>query len=604
MKRAMQGSQHQETGLDAKEVDMTADVAVEAAGVKKDLNDTELWRSIDWATAEDDVRRLRQRIFKAAQENDLKKVRNLQKLMLRSRSNLVVSIRRVTQRSMGRRTPGVDGFTALRDQDRGTLLRTLPGTPRFSALPVRRVHIPKANGKKRPLGIPTVRDRVEQARVKNALEPEWEARFEGRSYGFRPGRGCHDAIERIFKTVSRKDTRRLWVLDADLSSAFDRINHNRLLEAIGDFPAKREIEGWLKAGVMEHGRFAPTEDGTPQGGVISPLLLNIALHGMGTAAGDDPRLTEDQRRWRVSPFLIRYADDFVVFCNTKEAALKVKSDLAAWLEPRGLAFNEEKTKVVHLDEGFDFLGFNVRRYDQKLLIKPSKEAVKRVKAKIRETVMRMATATTEEVLWRLNPLIKGWTTYYCHAASSWTFNGLENWMYWRMFRWAKRRHPMKSTDWIVHNYFGRFNPTRMDKWVFGDKETGAHLRKFTWTHIRRHVMVKGSASKDDPALAAYWAERTRKGKYPQADQKRFVTLAALQKGLCPLCGVDLIEGATYEPDSVREWADWFLANARTVNAHHLTDLPPGGPGHKSSRVLIHSDCHRKYRAIADDGSQS
>lgn len=582
---------------------MTAAVAVEAPGVKKDLNAIELWHSIDWVKAEDDVRRLRQRIFKAAQDDDLNKVRNLQKLMLRSRSNLVVSIRRVTQRSMGRRTPGIDGFTALRDAERGALLRQLSDKPRFNALPVRRVHIPKKNGKMRPLGIPTMRDRVEQARVKNALEPEWEARFEGRSYGFRPGRGCHDAIERIFKTVSRKDSRRSWVLDADLSSAFDRINHDRLLEAIGDFPARREIEGWLKAGVMEHGRFAPTEDGTPQGGVISPLLLNIALHGMGTASGDSPDLTEEQRRWRGSPFLIRYADDFVVLCTTREEALKIKANLTAWLAPRGLAFNDEKSKIVHIDEGFDFLGFTVRRYDGKLLIKPSKEAVARVKAKVREIVKEMATATTGDVIRRLNPLIKGWTTYYCHAVSSETFNGLDNWMYWRMMRWAKRRHPMKSTDWIVHTYFGRFNPTRTDKWVFGDKETGAHLRKFSWTKIRRHVMVKGSASKDDPELSAYWAERTRKGTYPQADRQLNVYLAARQKGLCPLCGLDLIEGIVYEPDSVREWAEWFLANARTVNAHHLTYRSRGGSDHQSNRVLIHSDCHRKHHGSTDGASR-
>ncbi|TDD32036.1 reverse transcriptase N-terminal domain-containing protein, partial [Saccharopolyspora elongata] len=245
---------------------MTGTTADAAIRVTKSLDDAEAWRSVNWAEAEADVRRLRQRIFKAAQDGDAKRLHNLQKLMLRSRHNTVVSIRRVTQLSQGRRTPGVDGKVALSDQDRGQLLRGLEAAPRCQPMPVRRVHIPKANGKLRPLGIPTIRDRVEQARVKNALEPEWEALFEERSYGFRPGRSCHDAVGRIHTTMSRKDSKRTWVLDADLSSAFDRVNHDRLLEAIGDFPARREIQGWLTAGVMEQGRYAPTEEGTPQGG--------------------------------------------------------------------------------------------------------------------------------------------------------------------------------------------------------------------------------------------------------------------------------------------------------------------------------------------------
>src|SRR5439155_21020263 len=202
------------------------------------------WHSIDWACEEQNVRRLRQRIFKASQEGDLAKVRNLQKLMLRSRSNTLVSVRRVTQRSLGRRTPGVDGELALDPAARGRLARTLAEQPWPTAKPVRRVHIPKANGKMRPLGIPVIRDRVQQARVKNALEPQWEARFEGRSYGFRPGRGCHDAIEAIFRTLRGERTKRRWILDADLTGAFDHIDHNQLLERLGSFPARRAIRAW------------------------------------------------------------------------------------------------------------------------------------------------------------------------------------------------------------------------------------------------------------------------------------------------------------------------------------------------------------------------
>jgi group II intron reverse transcriptase/maturase len=268
---------------------MLTDTTVDAVTVNGPEGALPAWDAIDWQACEEEVRRLRQRIFKAAQEQDWPTVRNLQKLMLRSRSNTLVSVRQVTQRNAGRRTAGIDGEVALTSAARGEVaVRVHQSVSSWQPVAVRRVYIPKASNraKLRPLGIPVIMDRCHQARVRNALEPEWEARFEPRSYGFRPGRGCHDAIEAIYAVCKGQCSRRAWVLDADLAAAFDKISHSRLLEAIGSFPARDMIRGWLKAGVFEAGKgFAPTEEGTPQGGVISPCLLNVALHGLEGAVG-------------------------------------------------------------------------------------------------------------------------------------------------------------------------------------------------------------------------------------------------------------------------------------------------------------------------------
>ncbi len=244
------------------------------------------WCSIDWQQVEDDVRRLRQRIYTASRDGDLARVRNLQKLMLRSRANALLSVRRVTELNAGRKTAGIDDHVVVTAAGKASLADSVQRrTVSWEPKPVKRVYVPKGNGKQRPLGIPVIVDRVRQAQVVNALKPEWEARFEPKSYGFRPGRGCHDAIACIFTTVRGHAARRGWVLDADLAAAFDQIDHSHLLASLAGFPARELIERWLKAGVVEHGRLAATEEGTPQGGVVSPVLLNVALHGMEQAAG-------------------------------------------------------------------------------------------------------------------------------------------------------------------------------------------------------------------------------------------------------------------------------------------------------------------------------
>lgn len=537
---------------------------------------------IDWRRVEDDVARLRKRIFTASRDGDLSKVRDLQKLMLRSRSNALLSVRRVAEINAGRPTAGIDGVIALLAPQKAELAiwvqrQSSVWTPR----PVRRVFIPKGNGKQRPLGIPVIADRALQAVVVNALEPEWEARFEPRSYGFRPGRGCYDAIAAIFSTCKGPRPTRVWVLDADLAAAFDRIDHGHLLDQLGTFPARGMIAGWLRAGVVDAGRFAPTEEGTPQGGVISPLLLNVALHGMECAAG--VRYQSGDRAGMVreqSPVRIRYADDFVVLSRTRDQVERIKAELAQWLAPRGLAFNEDKTRVVHLDDGFDFLGFNVRRYPNgKLLIKPSPAAVMLFRKRLRTEMRALCGGNAAAVIGRLNPILRGWAAYYRIGVAKDVFTEIDSYLWWLTFKWAVHGHRNKPRKWVAARYYGKFHATRGDRWVFGDRGTGAYLIKLSWTPIVRHCMVAGAASVDDPELVDYWAARRRRRK-PPLDRRGLIQLQR-QHGSCPVCGGLLLHADT-EPRTPQEWEIWIrtvrLAVRRQVQRAGATRPVEGQSG--------------------------
>jgi len=555
------------------------------------------WASVEWRRVEDNVRRLRQRIFTASRAGDLKKVRNLQKLMLRSRSNTLLSVRRVTEINAGRATAGVDGKVVLRPQSKAELAHWVQHRARpWIPCPVKRVFIPKpGTTTKRGLGIPVIVDRCLQAVALGALEPEWEARFEPKSYGFRPGRGCHDAIGAIYSTLNGKNPQRVWVLDADLTAAFDRIDHARLMAVLGAFPARGLVQRWLKAGVVDRGRFVPTEEGTPQGGVISPLLFNVALHGMEEAAGVRYHTTgRDAGSARSgSPVLVRYADDFVAICTSREQAEQVKERLTEWLRPRGLAFHEDKTRIVHAEDGFDFLGFTVRRYHGKLLIKPSAAAQRRIRERLRTEMLALRGANAVAVLRKINPIVRGWSAYYRTVVSSEIFTALDNHMWTLAYKWAKHSHPNKPKHWICDKYFGRFNKTRKDRWVFGDRDSGAYLLKFSWTKIVRHQLVKGRSSPDDPTLGSYWAQRRRKGTPPPVDATTARLLQA-QHGRCPICG-GLLLHADHPPQSPREWETWRVVIRKAISKNYIAFPDESRPGNQRFR-LLHTQCQQRIGA--------
>lgn len=547
------------------------------ANVKGQTTD---WNSVNWRKANRVVRNLRSRIFRAVREGNLKKAKSLQKLMLRSYSNRLVSVRRVSQTNRGKHTPGVDKVILKTPGARAKMVDQLKGYQTWKAKPVKRVYIPKANGKQRPLGIPVIQDRCIQTMVKNALEPYYEAIFEPSSYGFRPGRSCHDAIQRIYMSAQPRHSSR-WALDADIKGAFDNISHEFIQKQVQWFPARELIKQWLKAGYVEFGKISPTEAGTPQGGSISPLLANIALHGMEETLGI---YYKDQGkagfRNHTKFKLIRYADDFVVLCKTEKDAEEAKAIIQNFLRSRGLSLSEEKTQIVHLQKGFDFLGFNIRHYadktskhGQKLLIKPAKKAIKAIRRKIRECFRELKGFPLEALIKKVNPIIRGWANYFRVKVVSKTFQYLDYWLFGRQTRYAKARHRNKSWKWLSRHYWGRFNLSRTkEKWVFGKPEQV--MLMFRWFPYQEFRMVCHDFSPDDPSRRDYWIKRNKDKAKLEIISKSLQKIANKQNHTCQVCG-----------DS--------LYNEEEIHKHHKTPKSKGGKDEYQNLELVHLFCHQR-----------
>jgi len=494
------------------------------------------WKDINWKKVEKYVFKLQKLIYKASSRGEIRKMRKYQKLLTKSYYARLLAVRRVTQDNQGKKIAGVDGIKNLSPMQRFNLVDLLKSR-HLKASPTRRVWIPKpGKDEKCPLGIPTMYDRALQALVKLGMEPEWEAHFEPNSYGFRPGRSTHDAIEAIYLSINHKPK---YVLDADISKCFDRINHDALLRKVGQSPYRRLIKQWLKSGVFDNKQFSNTVEGTPQVGVISPLLANIALHGMEECLNRYAETLPGRKREnRKALSLIRYADNFVILHEDIKVVLQAKAVVQEWLKQIGLELKPEKTKIAHtLEEyegnqpGFDFLGCTIRQWKAKTTkqgfktpIKPSSKSIKTHYWRLANICDSHKNAPVGSLIAKLNPIIKGWANYFSAVVSKKIFNKLDSILWQRLWRWASRRHPNKTATWVKKKYFPNVKGTR--NWVLNN---GKYiLNRHSDVPIMRHIKVKGDKSPYDGDWT-YWSSRI--GKYPGV-RKEVTTLLKRQRNKC------------------------------------------------------------------------
>jgi len=533
------------------------------------------WHAIDWQKVHHNVRRLQARIVKATQEGKWGKVKALQRLLTHSFSGKALAVRRVTE-NQGKNTPGVDriiwntpqkklnGVYSLRQRD-------------YHPQPLRRIYIPKKNGKKRPLGIPCMRCRAMQALYLLALDPVAETTADPNSYGFRPGRSTADAIEQCFIALG-KHLSPQWILEGDIKGRFDAISHEWLLTHI---PMEKAIlKKWLKAGYMEQHVLHPTEEGTPQGGIISPVLANLTLDGLEKKLNE--RYPKPKAGYNAKVNFVRYADDFLVTGISKELLEKeVKPLVEQFMSERGLTLSPEKTVITHIEEGFDFLGQNVRKYkagkQNKLLVKPSKKNVQAHLEKVRDIIKNNKALPAGKLILLLNPIIRGWAQYHQHVVSKKIFSSVDDAIYQMLRRWAKRRHPKKSKTWIEKKYFTTIGG---NNWVFYGEVDGRtyYLVDTTSIPIKRHVKVQGKANPYDPEWESYYEKRLDVHMESTLKGKRWLSyLWKEQNGLCPVCN-----------QKITKITGW--------HSHHIQWRSAGGTDTAENRVLLHPNCHQQVHS--------
>lgn len=529
------------------------------------------WHSIDWYNCHRTVRRLQVRIAKATKNQQWRKVKALQRLLVRSFAAKALAVKRVTE-NRGKKTAGVDGEHWDTPLDKWKAISRLQRKG-YQPKPLRRVYIPKANGKRRPLGIPTMLDRAMQALYLLALEPVSETTADRNSYGFRPMRSTADAIEQCFVNLSRKSSA-TWILEGDIKGCFDNISHEWLLAHV---PMDRTIlRKWLNAGFMESNRFHPTERGTPQGGIISPVLANLALDGLEKVLEASFGAKNTKASYRTKVNYVRYADDFIITGISKEILEdEVRPLVTAFMADRGLSLSEDKTLITHITDGFDFLGQNVRKYNDKCLIKPSRLSVKNFLRKIRDILNDHKTAPAWLIVQKLNPIIRGWANYHKGVVSKETFNYVDYRIWKMLWQWCKRRHCSRRKRWIKDKYFP---PSGHRKWVFqGTRPSGERVFLFYANDvpIKRHTKIKAEFNPYDPSFELYTENRfTRLWNDSMIGRRKTTTLWLRQNKRCPCC-------------------KQFITVETGWNIHHIVERHLGGTDNLENLVLLHPNCHRQ-----------
>ncbi|CAA9315900.1 Retron-type RNA-directed DNA polymerase [uncultured Leptolyngbya sp.] len=535
------------------------------------------WKTLPWKQIQRRVFKLQKRLDRASCCGNVKAVHKLQRLLLKAWSARCLAVRRVTQDNAGKKTAGIDGVASLPPTARLRLVASLKLG--VKAAPARRVWIPKpGSAEQRPLGILTMHDRALQALVKLALEPEWEAKFEPGSYGFRPGRSAHDALQAIDLSLTHAPK---YVLDADLWQCFNRINQTALLQKLHTFPAlRRQIKRWLQAGVIDQEGFSSTDAGTQQGGVISPLLCNVALHGLET-------MLKQQIPTKAAKLtVVRFADACVVLHQDRQVIQQCQQRIVQWLQPMGLELKPSKTRLCHtltkLDgrSGFALLGFEVRQYPVgqthskqgfKTLIKPSQTATQRHLQQLRDLINHHKAAPQAAFMRQLNPVIWGWSAYYAAVCSKELYQRVD-WSVWqKLWPWARRRHPNKSRGWVAHKYWRRPQGRR----VFASVSN--QLRLHRDYPIRRHIKVKGVKTPFDGDWL-YWS--TRLGEHPDTP-RRVARLLKQQRGKCAVCGL-------------------YFQMESLLEIDHIIPKALGGKDEFQNWQLLHRHCHDVKSAV--DGS--
>lgn len=537
------------------------------------------WADINWRLIQKNVRVTQHRITKATQEGNWRKVKSLQRWLTRSFSAKALAVKRVTE-NQGKRTAGVDQILWDTPTQKIAAIGQLKKRG-YRPLPLRRVYIPKSNGKLRPLGIPTMRDRAMQALHLLALDPILETVSDPNSYGFRKNRSTADAMSQIFLQTCRKVSAE-WVLDADIEGFFDNINHNWMLSHVQ--MDKTILRKWLKSGVIDREQLTATTAGTPQGGIISPALANWTLNGLeselvaylGTLYGKT-------KASKLKVGIVRYADDFIITGSSQELLEEViKPWIIHFLATRGLRLSEAKTRIVHINEGFDFLGWNFRKYSGKLLIKPNKKNAQAFYEKLRKTISENIGTKQERLIQLLNPMLRGWSQYHSPVVAKEAFSRMEALLFWRLRRWAKRRHPKKNEEWISRKYWrpidGRSQVFAADIDTKEGTKGRLELYSLQSTPIVRHKKIKGTYHPYDPQWEMY-GETLRQQRMLESMRykKEWIRLYVDQKGLCAVCGnaMDIDTG----------WHD-----------HHLDYRVNGGSNALGNRVLLHPTCHAQVHS--------